>query len=99
MTFISGMARGVDIWASEIVLDLREDNSDIHLICTPPYNGFEKRWGLSEQKLYMVNHSKRVISAYNGSSGGTRNTIEYASRKGIYLIITLYILFTVVIAS
>lgn len=114
LTFISGMARGVDMWASEIVLELRENNPDIHLICTPPYNGFEKRWSLSEQKLYnrilensdfvkfvsehyyrscfqvrnvfMVNHSKRVISAYNGLSGGTRNTIEYANKKGIEVV-------------
>lgn len=111
LTFISGMARGVDIWASEIVLDLREENSDIHLICTPPYEGFEKRWSLSEQRLYntilenadyvkfvsehyykacfqvrniyMVDHSQRVIAAYNGSNGGTRNTIMYANRKGV----------------
>lgn len=114
LTFISGMARGVDMWASEIVLDLRADNSNIHLICTPPYKGFEKRWSLSEQRLYndilenadyvkfvgeryhkacfqarnvfMVNHSKRVISAYNGSSGGTRNTIDYANRKGVEVV-------------
>ncbi len=111
LTFISGMARGVDMWASEIVLDLREENSDIHLICTPPYEGFEKNWSLSEQRLYniildkadyvkfvskhyykacfqvrniyMVDHSQRVIAAYNGSSGGTRNTIDYANRKGV----------------
>lgn len=114
LTFISGMARGVDIWASEVVLDLREDNPEIHLICTPPYNGFEKRWSLSDQRLYndilensdfvkfisqhyykscfqvrnvyMVNHSQRVISAYNGSSGGTRNTIYYANRKGVEVV-------------
>lgn len=114
LTFISGMARGVDMWASEIVLALRADNSNIRLICTPPYNGFEKRWDLSEQKLYndilensdfvkfvskhyykscfqvrnvfMINHSQRVISAYNGLSGGTRNTLIYANKKGVEIV-------------
>ena len=52
LTFITGMARGVDLWAGEIVLKLKKHNSDIHLICTPPYEGFEKRWDLSDQKLY-----------------------------------------------
>lgn len=32
VTFISGMARGVDIWAAEIVLRLRESNPAIHLV-------------------------------------------------------------------
>ena len=113
-TFITGMARGIDMWAGEIVLKLRIHNSDIHLICTPPYEGFEKRWDVSEQKLYqkileksdytkyicdhysrscfqirnvyMVDHSKRVIAAYNGASGGTKNTIDYATRKGVEVI-------------
>ena len=43
-TFISGMARGVDIWAAEIVLKLRKKNKQIHLICASPYEGFETRW-------------------------------------------------------
>ena len=113
-TFITGMARGIDMWSGEIVLKLKEYNSDIHLICAPPYEGFEKRWDLSEQKLYhhilekadytkyvwqhysrscyqirncyMVDHSKRVIAFYNGTSGGTKNTIDYANRKGVEVI-------------
>lgn len=114
LTFITGMARGIDMWAGEIVLSLKRKNSDIHLICTPPYEGFEKRWDLSEQKLYhriiqnadytkyicdhysrscfqirncfMVDHSKRVIAAYNGASGGTKNTIDYANRKCVEVV-------------
>lgn len=40
--FITGMARGVDIWAAEIVLKLRKEHGDIKLICASPYEGFEK---------------------------------------------------------
>ncbi len=43
-TFISGMARGVDIWAAELVLKEREAHQDIHLICALPHPGFETRW-------------------------------------------------------
>lgn len=50
--FISGMARGVDIWAAQIVLRLRGQGHDIKLICACPYAGFESRWSESWQKQY-----------------------------------------------
>lgn len=109
--FITGMACGVDLWAAEIVLDLRQLNKDIKLICAVPYEGFDQRWNKSWQLLYrrvlceadlvrvisrgyfsgvfqvrnewMVNHSARVIAVFSGRPGGTRNTIDYAKRKGI----------------
>lgn len=40
-TFISGMAKGIDIWAAEIVLNRRAQNPEIKLICAVPYPGFE----------------------------------------------------------
>ena len=39
-TFISGCAMGVDLWAAEIVLRLKEENPDIHLIACTPWPGF-----------------------------------------------------------
>lgn len=51
-TFISGMARGVDIWAAEIVLSLRDEGHPIRLICASPYNGFECRWSEAWQRRY-----------------------------------------------
>lgn len=50
--FITGMARGVDIWAAEIVLKLRKEHKDIKLICASPYEGFEKKWSADWQKRY-----------------------------------------------
>jgi len=50
--FISGMARGVDIWAAEIVLRLRDSGMPIRLICASPYQGFEKGWSADWQKRY-----------------------------------------------
>ena len=110
-TFISGMARGVDMWAAEIVLEERENNDNIKLICASPFEGFEKSWSFDEKQRYnyilqnadyikyvcshysrqcfqirnvwMVDHSARVIAAYNGESGGTRNTIRYAINENI----------------
>lgn len=50
--FISGMARGVDIWAAEIVLKLRDAGESIKLICALPYDGFEKGWRAEWQERY-----------------------------------------------
>lgn len=50
--FISGMARGVDIWAAEIVLELRKAGMPLRLICASPYEGFEKSWSVEWQQRY-----------------------------------------------
>lgn len=113
-TFISGMARGVDIWAAQIVLRLRANNPAIHLIAAVPYKGFESRWAKKWQDEYnfileyadlvryickdysmasfqirnewMVDRSSRVIAVYNGESGGTKNTIDYAKHHKIDIV-------------
>ena len=113
--FISGMARGTDLWAAEIILELRKTNKELKLICAVPYEGFAQKWSEDWQKLYlhvlteadlvrvigqryhpsvfqvrnewMVAHSSRVIAVYNGQSGGTRNTIAYAHKSNVDVII------------
>ena len=111
VTFITGMAMGVDIWAAEIVLQKRKSNTDIHLICAIPHPEFEKRRNEIEQNRFhkilcyadlvreinhcyfsdcyqlrnewMVNRSSLVIAAFDGRRGGTKNTINYAQKRGI----------------
>ena len=36
---------------------------------------------------WMVDHSARVIAVYNGQPSGTRNTIEYARRYGVPVVL------------
>lgn len=50
--FMSGMARGVDIWAAELVLAKKRENNNIRLICASPFEGFEKKWTYSEKLTY-----------------------------------------------
>lgn len=52
VTFITGMAEGVDIWAAEIVLEKKKENKDLHLICAVPHPGFEKRRSRYETERY-----------------------------------------------
>lgn len=109
--YLTGMARGTDLWAAQIILKLRKRNKDLKLICAVPYVGFEQRWSAHWQQLYrnvlneadwvqvisqgyhpglfqirnkwLVDHSARVIAVFNGSAGGTKNTIDYAVGQGI----------------
>ena len=50
--FISGMARGFDIEAAEIVLHLKEAGYPLRLICIIPYPGFEKKWSSNWKNRY-----------------------------------------------
>lgn len=43
-TFISGMQRGVDIWAAEYVLELKKNNSDLLLVAASAFPGMEAMW-------------------------------------------------------
>ena len=51
-TFLTGMARGVDIWAAEVVLREREAHRDVRLICALPHLGFQTRWEQSWRRRY-----------------------------------------------
>lgn len=109
--FISGMARGVDIWAAQEVLKLRTRGAAVRLICACPYEGCEREWSKAWQRRYhrvlcaadlvryicpdycptcfrarnewMVDHAAAVIAVFNGSPGGTKNTVTYARKKGV----------------
>lgn len=50
--FLSGMAQGVDLWAAEIVLDLKKKNPALRLHCILPCEGQEDAWPMSEQERY-----------------------------------------------
>lgn len=52
-TFITGMAYGVDIWAGEIICQLRQTHPEIHLIAAVPFPGFEERWTPKWKKAYV----------------------------------------------
>lgn len=76
--FISGMARGTDIWAAETVLTLRDAGCPIKLICACPYNGVEKQWKHDWQKRYhdillQADYVKYICPAYSRDCFRLRN--------------------------
>jgi len=110
-TFISGMSRGVDIWAAEAVLSLRKELPTLRLIAAVPYPSFEQRWShewqhryydvlaqsdlikyicpqfslssYQQRNIWMVDHSSLLIAVFNGSAGGTKNTLDYARSQNV----------------
>ena len=63
-TFISGMSRGTDIWAAQIVLDRKRTLPDIHLILAIPYPYFESGWGTEWQNQYRQVLSQADLVRY-----------------------------------
>lgn len=51
-TFISGMQRGVDLWAAEIILKLRDEGANIKLVAAAAFRGMESQWDHSWRKRY-----------------------------------------------
>ena len=108
--FITGMQRGVDLWAAEAVLKLINHDRQIRLIAACAFRGMDENWDLDWQERYhhvlthsewvyyisdhpgrkayfarnywMVDRASRLIAVYTGAPGGTKETIEYARKKG-----------------
>lgn len=76
--FISGMARGVDIWAAEIVLRLRKEGLPVRLICASPYEGFEQSWSKDwkcryNEILWSADYVRFVSPSYSRTCFQKRN--------------------------
>lgn len=59
--FITGMARGTDIWAAQAVLALRAEGEPVRLLCACPYAGFDAYFDSSWQQ-----QSRAVLAAADG---------------------------------
>ena len=61
--FISGMAQGVDLWAAQIVLDLKKENPLVKLSCALPCDDQEKMWPDPVKKQYhsILEQADKVV--------------------------------------
>lgn len=85
--FISGMARGVDIWAAEIVLKLRREGLFVRLICASPFPGFETGWSYDWQMRYrsvmaQADLTRFICPSYSKDCFSIRNRwmVNHSSR-------------------
>lgn len=62
-TFISGMAKGVDMWACNFVLDIKRTYPDIKLVCALPYKNHGATWsGIDRFELNRyLSHADEII--------------------------------------
>ncbi len=73
-------SRWNDYWQKQY-MDLLKDSDLVKNICDHYHDAVFR-----QRNEWMVNHSNRVIAYYNGSAGGTRNTIDYALENGIEVV-------------
>lgn len=64
-TFICGMARGIDLWAGQVVIGKKMTHPELKLICAAPFVGFEQRWSMNWQQLYafVLAHADYKVAA------------------------------------
>ena len=86
-TFITGMARGVDIWAAQIVLRLRQGNPELRLIAALPYPNCDRRWPVEWRRQYAeilnaVDMVKSLSPAYSIASFQKRDEwmVDHSTR-------------------
>lgn len=77
-TFITGMAKGTDLVAAEIVLRLRERDDRLKLICALPHPNFGLHWGggWSERFRQVLNQAdlvRTICPNFSYASYQTRN--------------------------
>ena len=61
--FISGMAQGVDLYAAEIVLELKEQYPQITLECAIPYERQAVRWPAALRQRYLLSQRVGLIDS------------------------------------
>lgn len=113
-TFLCGMALGVDLWAAEEVLRLKQEKSGLRLVAALPCPQQADRWNAADKRRHrellamadeiytacpaytpycmnarnrwMVDHACRLIAVFDGSPGGTANTLHMAAKQGLSII-------------
>lgn len=107
--FYSGMALGVDMWAAEIVLELKQEYSKLKLTAVIPCPEQADRWSEEHKARYqsildrcdktittspsytrgcmhkrnraLVDLCDVLIAVFDGTKGGTMQTVNYAKSK------------------
>ncbi len=62
-SFISGVARGFDLWTAEEIIELKSEISTLKLICAVPFPAQDKQWNVSERQRResVLLHSDKIV--------------------------------------
>lgn len=81
------MSRGVDLWAADIVIELRRYNKDLKLMCVIPFEGMEDRWPVDWKKHFnlvrkQADHVQVLSDRYSPDVYQNRNQwlVNHSSR-------------------
>jgi len=77
--FLSGVARGIDLWAAQTVLELREIHPDITLVCVKPVENQGHNFPEEDRIVYesVINRADKVVCT---SAGYTRSCYAVRNR-------------------
>ncbi len=61
--FISGMAKGVDLWAAKYIVELKRRDYPLELVCAVPYKELAKSWKGTFKQDYdlIVDNADEII--------------------------------------
>lgn len=88
-SFYTGMARGTDMWAAEIVLKLREKYSDIRLTAVVPFTEQADEWPETEKNKYheiLESCSETVVIGEYGQKDVFKKRNQYLVDHSDYVI-------------
>lgn len=86
--FITGMALGVDQWAAELLLAMKEEEYDIELVAAVPFPGQESRWPKHKQKRYkqILAQCNEVVMVHDTKPKDSKQAGQWLNERNHYMI-------------
>lgn len=83
-TFVIGMSKGVDLLAGDMLIDLREKNPQIKVICIEPYRNSNYSWQEAWKQMYnyvlaMADYRKSL--SVNWEAGIYDKKLDYIAER------------------
>ena len=87
--FIVGGARGVDMWASEILLDLRKRFGHLELYCLLPFKSYTAKWNLEDierqRNILLQSNGRKILAESYSPDCYKRRNYEMVDRSQLLL--------------
>lgn len=89
--FISGMARGVELWAAEIVMDMKRayPQENIRLIAVLPFEEHARRWSAGYRERYdklLAQTDAQTVLHARYQVGCTQECLRYMTERAAHMI-------------